>query len=92
MNLDISVQSSGGSWQIDVTMDDPTRNYPKPTLPPSSPVSVFASSARAGGFVGSGVGNAIRAITQPIAAWRLTSNSGVVGGTITATVLQQGIG
>lgn len=92
INLGITVNSTSGNYQIDVTMDDPTRTYPNPTLASSIAVTVFPSTACAGGGITPGTGNAIGVITQPIAAWRLTSTSTTAGGTITATVLQAGIG
>jgi hypothetical protein len=89
INIGIQVQSSGGNWQIDVTLDDPTRAYPNPS---SSSPTIFQSSQCAGGGVAAAAGNAVGVITQPIAAWRLTSTSTTLGGTITASVLQAGIG
>lgn len=104
MVFGISVVSSGNaSWQIDVTMDDPTGQFPNPGLNPGQPagaapgqaggrvVAVFPSTACAGGGVtpGSSQTPAIGFISQPIAAWRLTL---VSSGTspVTATVLQPG--
>lgn len=92
INLGLVVQSSGGNWQIDVCVDDPTNTFPNPSLPSSAPVTIFQSSQCAGGGVTAAAGNAIGVITQPIAAWRLTSTSTTPGGTVTATGLQSGIG
>lgn len=74
--------SLSSTWQIDVTMDDVTDAFPSSAGP-----TIFQSS-QVGGPAGSSV-NAIGAITQPIAAWRLTNNSR--GGSVTVTALQAGI-
>jgi hypothetical protein len=78
----VRVASLSSTWQIDVTMDDPSNTFPSSAGP-----TVFQSS-QVGGPAGSSV-NAIGAITQPIAAWRVTNNS--TGGSVTATCLQAGI-
>lgn len=85
INLGVAVRvaSLSSTWQIDVTMDDPTGTYPSSAGP-----TIFQSS-QVGGPAGSST-NAIGSISQPIAAWRLTNNS--TGGTATATVVQSGIG
>ncbi len=82
LGIMVSVASLSSTWQIDVTLADPTNTYP------SSAVAVFQSS-QVGGPAASSI-NSIGAIIQPIAAWRLTNNS--TGGAVTATVLQSGIG
>lgn len=82
INIGFGVRTNGlsSNWQIDITMDDPFGSYPSSAGP-----TVFQSSQFSGGS-----SNAIGAITQPIAAWRLTLSS--TGGTATATALQAGIG
>lgn len=72
------------NWQIDVTLDDPTGVYPSSAGTPL----VLASSAFGGPAAGSS--NAAGSIIVPIAAWRVTNSS--TGGTVTVTVLQNGIG
>jgi hypothetical protein len=85
MNIGFGVRTNGlsSSWQIDVTMDDPTGTFPSSAGP-----TVFQSS-QVGGISG-GSSNAVGSITTPIAAWRVTNNS--TGGTVTVTALQAGIG
>jgi hypothetical protein len=80
VNLGIGVRTSGltSNWQLDVTLDDPTNTFPSSAGP-----TIFSSLV-------SGSTNAIASITFPIAAWRLTNTS--TAGTVTATVLQSGIG
>lgn len=79
----VRTASLSSNWQIDVTMDSPFGVYGSSAGP-----TVFQSS-QVGGPSGSST-NAIGAITQPIAAWRLTTNS--TGGAVTVTALQAGIG
>ncbi|MET4384368.1 hypothetical protein ABIB73_000103 [Bradyrhizobium sp. F1.4.3] len=79
----VRVASLSSTWQLDVTMDDPSGVYPSSAGP-----TIFASSQV--GTISGGSGNAVGAVLQPIAAWRLTNNS--TGGSVTATVLQAGIG
>jgi len=90
--------SASGTYQIDVTIDDPTGFYPNPALNPGnaqfSPnglggktVTVFQSSAIGGPTANSSV-NFIGTLTTPIAAWRLTQNS--TSNVTVATVLQPG--
>jgi hypothetical protein len=79
----VRTASLSSTWQIDVTMDDPTNVYPSSAGP-----TIFQSSQV--GTIAGGSSNAIGAINQPIAAWRLTNNS--TGGSVTATALQSGIG
>lgn len=79
----VRVASLSSTWQLDITLDDPTGVYPSSAGP-----TIFQSS-QVGTISGSSV-NAIGAITQPIAAWRLTNNSS--GGSVTVTALQAGIG
>lgn len=85
LNLGIAIRTAAlsSTWQLDVTMDDPTNVFPS-----SAGLTIFQSSQV--GTLSAGTGNAIGAITQPIAAWRLTNNS--TGGAVTATVIQAGIG
>jgi len=76
--------SAAGTYQIDVTLDDPTGMQPNPVLNSSvaitrgqsfaASVSVLPSSAIGGPTTGSS-GSFIGAITTPIAAWRLTQSS-----------------
>jgi hypothetical protein len=86
MNIGVSVVgNSTSTWQIDYTVDDPSGSFPNPTLGASAP-TVFSSmsgssTATYGGF------------TTPVAAIRLTMNArSSVGGQVTATILQAGIG
>jgi len=80
-----TVGSSGtGTYQIDVTLDDPTGVQPNPTLNSSvalpsgqsfaANVTAFPSSAVGGPAAGSS-GSFIGVITVPIKAWRLTQTS-----------------
>jgi hypothetical protein len=72
------------TWEIDYTVDDPTGTYPNPTLGSSNP-TVFSSF--------NGRSSAYAAFTTPVAAIRLTMNAlSSVGGKVTATILQAGIG
>ncbi len=104
--LGISVISSGGAaWTLDVTLDDPSGQFPNPLLNPGAPsgagpgtiggknVTVYNSSqifgsSQSGGSSG-GVTAQAFAITQPIAAWRLTLNNSSLG-PVAATMLQGG--
>jgi hypothetical protein len=63
INLGISVQSSGGNYQVDVTMDDPTRTT-NPTLAASVAVTVFPSTACAGGGITPAAANGFGTITR----------------------------
>lgn len=83
VGFSVRVATLSSQWQLDVTMDDPTGVYPSSAGP-----TIFQSS-QVGGPAGSST-NAIGAIMQPIAAWRLTNNS--TGGSVTVTALQAGIG
>jgi hypothetical protein len=85
INIGFGVRTSAlsSTWQIDVTMDDPTGVFPSSAGP-----TIFQSSQV--GTIAGGSSNAVGAILQPIAAWRLTNNS--TGGVATVTVLQAGIG
>ncbi|MCK1480480.1 hypothetical protein IVB27_38550 [Bradyrhizobium sp. 197] len=83
IGLAVRVASLSSTWQIDVTMDDPTGVFPSSAGP-----TIFQSS-QLGGPAGSSV-NAIGAIAQPIAAWRVTNNS--TGGSVTVSALQAGVG
>jgi hypothetical protein len=85
MNIGVSVAcNSTSTWEIDYTVDDPTGTYPNPTLGASNP-TVFSS------FNGSS--SAYAAFSTPVAAIRLTMNAlSSLGGKVTATILQVGIG
>jgi hypothetical protein len=85
MSIGYGVRTSGltSTWQIDVTMDDPTNIFPSSAGP-----TIFQSSQLTNGIAG-GSSNAIGSITTPIAAWRVTNNS--TAGTVTVTALQSGI-
>lgn len=85
VGLATRVASLSSQYQIDVTMDDPTNTYPSSAGP-----TVFLSSQAAGGGIALSSVGGIGAITQPIAALRLTNNS--TGGAVTLTILQAGIG
>jgi len=99
-SITIAIQSSGANWQVDVAVDDPTGVFPNPTLnalggrqPGQSfpaNVTVFPSSAFAGGGVTPGAGNAVGVITQAISAIRLTTTSSTPGGPITMTWVHPG--
>jgi hypothetical protein len=99
-SLTIAMQSSGGNWQVDVAVDDVTGVYPNPALNSSvarasgqsfaANVTVFPSSAFAGGGLAPGAGNAVGVITQAISAIRLTTTSSTPGGPITMTWMQPG--
>lgn len=80
----IRVSSLSSQYQIDVTLDDPTGTYPSSAGP-----TVFSASA-IGGPVTSSQNQIASISTCPVAAWRLTNNS--TGGTVTASILQSGIG
>src|SRR5579862_3485462 len=85
MNIGVAVAcNSTSTWQVDYAVDDVTGTYPNPTLGASAP-TVFSS------FNGSS--SAYAAFTTPVAAIRLTLNAlSSVGGKVTATILQAGIG
>lgn len=85
INIGIAIRTNAlsSNWQIDVTMDDPFGTYPSSAGP-----TVFQSS-QVGGISG-GSSNSIGAISNPIAAFRLTTSS--TGGAVTMTALQAGIG
>ena len=85
MNIGVSVVgNSSSTWQIDYTVDDPTGNYPNPTL--GSAVTVFSTTS------GSSAAT-YASFTTPVAAIRLTLNVlSSAGGKVTATILQAGIG
>jgi hypothetical protein len=86
INIGFGVRTSAlsSTWQIDITMDDPSGTYPSSAGP-----TIFQSSQVTNGISG-GSSNAVGSITTPIAAWRVTNNS--TGGTVTVTALQAGIG
>jgi hypothetical protein len=86
MNIGVSVVgNSTSTWQIDYTVDDPSGAFPNPTLG-SSGVTVYSTT--------SGSSTATYAtFSTPVAAIRLTMNAlSSVGGKVTATILQSGIG
>ena len=87
MHIGFASRVSGLSsqYQIDITLDDPTGVFPSSARP-----TVFQSSQAAGGGLATSSIGGIGAITQPIAAWRVTNNS--TAGTVTVTALQAGIG
>jgi hypothetical protein len=86
MNIGVSVVgNSTSTWQIDYTVDDPMGAYPNPTLG-SSGVTVFSTTS------GSST-STYATFSTPVAAIRLTMNAlSSVGGKVTATILQTGIG
>ncbi|MGJ5027997.1 hypothetical protein ACQR1I_14220 [Bradyrhizobium sp. HKCCYLS2038] len=80
----IRVASLSSTYQVDVTLDDPTNTFPSSAGP-----TVFSASAIGGPITSSQ--NQIGAIsTCPIAPWRVTNNS--TGGAVTVTAVQAGIG
>lgn len=83
-NHGFAVRTNGlsSNWTIEVTMDDPTGVYPSSAGP-----TIFLSS-QVGGPSASST-NAIGAIQQPIAAWRLTLTS--TGGSATVSWIQAGV-
>lgn len=91
--ITLSTSANGMTGQIDITMDDPIRIYPNPTYTvpnvfnSTSHVSV-AVSTNSWGIVNVDANNLV-----PIAAWRLTITSSSSGaGTVSASVLQAGVG
>lgn len=89
MNIGFGVRTSGltSTWQVDVTMDDPTNTFPSSAGPTIFQSSQTGSSAN--GVLAGGSSNAIGNILMPIAAWRVTNNS--TAGTVTVTAVQTGI-
>lgn len=86
MNIGVSVVgNSTSTWTLDYTVDDPTGAFPNPTLGASA-VTVFSTT--------SGSSTATYAsFSTPVAAIRLTMTArSSVGGQVTATILQAGIG
>jgi len=76
--------SALSTYQIEVTLDDPTGIYPSSAGP-----TIFSASAIGGPVTSSQ--NQIGAISNcPIAAWLLTNNS--TGGAVTVAAVQAGIG
>jgi hypothetical protein len=73
VSLTVAIQSSGANWQVDVAVDDPTGVFPNPTLNSSvshqpgqsfaANVTIYPSTAFAGGGVTPGAGNAVGVIT-----------------------------
>jgi hypothetical protein len=100
VSIFIGIQSSGANWQVDCCLDDPFGYAPNPTLNSSvahqpgqsfpAGVTVFPSSAFAGGGLAPGAGNAVGVITQAISAIRSTTTSSTSGGPVTMTWLQPG--
>ena len=91
--LVFSTSANGVTGRIDMTMDDVTGVYPNPV---TSVPTVFNSTGHIGtaGSTNSwGILNHDGQVLTPIAAWRLTITSSSSGaGTVTATVMQAGIG
>ena len=84
MNIGVSVVgNSTSTWQIDYTVDDPSFSHP--TLG-SSGVTVYSTTN------GSST-TTYATFSTPVAAIRLTVNAlSSAGGSVTATILQAGIG
>lgn len=86
MNIGVSVVgNSTSTWTLDYTVDDPTGTFPNPTLGTSA-ITVYSTT--------SGSSTATYAtFSTPVAAIRLTVTAiSSVGGKVTATILQAGIG
>jgi len=90
-NRDVAAPRASGwvlrrqHWQIDYAIDDQTGGFPNPTLGASAP-TVFSSMS---GSLAATDG----AYTTPVATIRLTISAlSSMGGMVTATVLQSGIG
>lgn len=79
----VTVASLSSTWQIDVTLADPSSTFS------STAVTVFGAS-QVGGPAASSIGAIGSISTCPIAAWRLTNNS--TGGSVHVAALQAGIG
>lgn len=88
--------SASGTYQIDVTLDDPQGYAPNPILnslsrPPgqsfAASVTVMPSTA-VGGPTPNSSANTLSLITAPIKAWRLTQNS--TSDVTVATAIQSG--
>jgi hypothetical protein len=86
MNIGVSVVgNSTSTWQLDYTVDDPTGSFPNPTLGASAPTVFSSMSGSSTATYGS--------FLTPVAAIRLTVNAlSSIGGKVTATILQAGIG
>lgn len=89
--LVFSTSANGMTGQIDFTMSDPTQTFPNGAVPTvfnsTTHVSVAASTNTWG------IVNADGQNLTPVAAWRLTITSSSSGaGTVSATVIQAGIG
>jgi hypothetical protein len=79
------VGNSTSAWRIDYTVDDPTGAFPNPTLGASAPTVFSSMSGSSTATYGT--------FSTPFAAIRLTINAlSSVGGKVTATILQAGIG
>jgi hypothetical protein len=78
----IRVSALSSTYQLDVTLDDPTGVFPSSAGP-----TIFSASA-IGGPVTSSQNQIASVSTCPIAAWRLTNNS--TSGSVTVTALQAG--
>lgn len=89
--LVFSTSANGVTGQIDLTMDDPTQVFPNgavPTVFNSTAHGSVAASTNTWGIVNLDVNT-----LTPVAAWRLTITSSSSGaGTVSATVMQAGIG
>lgn len=91
--LTFSSSGNGMTGVIDLTMDDPTRTYPNPLF---AVPTIFNSTTHLG-VAGSsntwGILNADANNLTPVAAWRLTiTSSSSSAGTVSATIMQAGIG
>lgn len=93
--LVFSTSANGVTGSIEFTMDDPTQVFPNGSVPTVlfstthvSGLSSFAATTTSWGNV-----NTDGQVLTPIAAWRLTVTSSSSGaGTVSATVMQAGIG
>jgi hypothetical protein len=83
IGFQITAASLSSTYQIDVTLQDPSSTFSSSTL------SVLQAS-QVGGPSASSISGVGSISTCPIAAWRLTNNS--TGGSVQATALQAGIG
>jgi len=86
-SVGVAITPVGGvtGWALDITMDDVTGVFP----PPYGTPTVFGASQVNAGLAGSST-TFVGVISQPIAAVRLRLTGG--GGSVTASILQAGIG
>jgi hypothetical protein len=90
--LSFQVISAGSSYNIQVTLEDPTGTYPNPNSSSPTAFTVFTGSSNAIFGLGS---SATVPLTEPIAAFRftLTALSTLGGATsVTFVSMQSGIG